>query len=493
SCLKGFCPSFVTVEGGRLRRQRPAVREEARAPLPAPELPGLERPYGILVTGIGGTGVVTIGALLGMAAHLEGKGAAVLDMAGLAQKGGSVYSHIRIAERPEQIHAVRIAAGDARLVIGCDLVVAATDEAIAKMQSGFTRAVVNADVAPTGEFTRAPDLHLPAREMADAIRAACGKDAVDVVAGTSLATALLGDSIATNLFMVGYAWQKGLIPLREASIVQAIELNGTAVESNKGAFEWGRRAAADLPAVERAAAPAQARPDSQRLSQSLEEVIERRRVFLAAYQDQAYARRYGEFVSQVREAEAAKVPGSTRLTEAVARNLFKLMAYKDEYEVARLHTASGFLERIEAQFEGDYRLKLHLAPPLWARTDPATGEPRKRAFGPWMLRAMAVLARLRFLRGTALDPFGYSEERATERRLPRKYRAIVEELLGGVSPERLGLAVEIAALPELIRGYGPVKARHLALAREREAELLALWREPGEAPPKASIPIRAAA
>src|SRR5205085_2543793 len=261
SCLKGFCPSFVTVEGGQLRKRKPVV-QEVLAALPTPTLPTLEKPYGILVTGIGGTGVVTIGALLGMAAHLEGKGAAVLDMAGLAQKGGSVYSHIRIAERPDQIHAVRIAAGEAKLVLGCDMIVAASDEAIAKMQSGSTRAVINGDVAPTGGFTTNPDMQMPTDEMAETIREAVGANGADFVDATELATGLMGDSIATNLFMVGYAWQKGFIPVREASILQAIELNGAAVESNKKAFEWGRRAAVDLPAVMRAATPPEARPES---------------------------------------------------------------------------------------------------------------------------------------------------------------------------------------------------------------------------------------
>ncbi|MEO5695070.1 MAG: indolepyruvate ferredoxin oxidoreductase family protein, partial [Usitatibacter sp.] len=382
SCVKGFCPSFVTVEGGGLRKKKSVV-SEVMAALPAPTLPTLERPYGIMVTGVGGTGVVTIGAILGMAAHLEGKGTAVLDMAGLAQKGGSVYSHIRIANTPQEIHAVRIAAGEARLVLGCDMIVAASDEAIAKMQSGNTRAVINGDVATTGEFTRDPDLQLPSTDMAQAIREACG-GAADFIDATQLATALMGDSIATNLFMVGYAWQKGLIPLNEVSILQAIELNGAAVESNKKAFEWGRRAAVDLVAVQRAATPPEAKPESQRLSQTLEESIARRREFLTNYQDAAYAQRYIDFVQKVRDAENATVAGSTRLTSMVARYLFKLMAYKDEYEVARLYTDGDFLKRVAAQFEGDYRLNLHLAPPLWAKVDPATGEPRKHAFGPWM-------------------------------------------------------------------------------------------------------------
>jgi len=492
SCLKGFCPSFVTIEGGTLRKRK-GVAREASIHLPQPALPGIDRPYGILVTGVGGTGVVTIGALLGMAAHLEGKGVAVLDMTGLAQKGGSVYSHIRIANRPEEIHAVRIAAGEAQVVLGCDMIVAASDEAIAKMQSGVTRAVINADMSPTGGFTRDPDLQLPSHEMADAIREACGSGAVDFVDASKLATALLGDSIATNLFMMGYAWQKGWIPLRQESILEAIELNGAAVESNKAAFEWGRRAAVDLASVERAAGPAQAKPESHRLSQSLDEVISRRRAFLAEYQNDAYARRYAEFVERVRGAEQEKAPGSTALTDAVARNLFKLMAYKDEYEVARLYTASDFLDRVKAQFEGDYEVKMHLAPPLWAKKDPATGELRKSTYGPWMLSAMRMLARFKALRGTALDPFGYSSERRIERRLIGDYRATIEELLGSLDRDRLALAAEIAAVPSKIRGFGHVKMKNLEEAKRREADLLAQWRSPSSAPTRAAIPIRAAA
>jgi indolepyruvate ferredoxin oxidoreductase len=493
SCVKGFCPSFVTVEGGKLRKRKPTVQEVPMA-LPLPQLPALDRPYGILVTGVGGTGVVTIGAILGMAAHIEGKGVAVLDMAGLAQKGGSVYSHIRLAATPGEIHAVRIAAGEARLVLGCDMIVAASDEAIAKMQSGSTRAVINGDVATTGGFTKDPDLQVPTGEMADVIREACGPGAADFIDATALATSLLGDSIATNLFMVGYAWQKGLIPIGAAAISQAIELNGAAVESNKKAFEWGRRAAVDRESVQRAATPPEARPESQRLSRTLEESIARRRAFLVAYQNEAYARRYEAFVAKVRAAEQSRAPGSTELTAAVARYLFKLMAYKDEYEVARLYTDTDFLQRVAAQFEGDYQLNLHLAPPLWAKADPVTGEPRKRTFGPWMLGAMRVLARLKGLRGTALDVFGYNDERRMERQLIGDYERVIDELLESLDAQRIALAAEIASIPELIRGYGPVKARHLKAAKAQEAQLLASWRNPSDAtPPRVTIPIRAAA
>jgi len=387
---------------------------------------------------------------------------------------------------------VRIAAGDARLVIGCDMIVAASDEAIAKMQSGSTRAVINGDVAPTGGFTKNPDMQMPTSEMADTIREAVGNGAADFVDATVLATGLMGDSIATNLFMMGYAWQKGLIPLRAESILQAIELNGAAVESNKKAFEWGRRAVVDLPAVQRAATPPEARPESQRLSQSLEEMVKRRRDFLTGYQDAGYAQRYVDFVQKVREREMARVPGSTQLTSIVARYLFKLMAYKDEYEVARLYTGGDFLKRVESQFEGDYKVTMHLAPPLWAKKDPVTWELRKSTYGPWMLGAMRMLAKLRGLRGTAFDVFGYSAERRTERALIDDYRKVIDELLEGLDASKLQLACEIAAIPEFIRGYGHVKERHLADAKAREAQLLDQWRNPEKAG-KSRIPIAVAA
>jgi indolepyruvate ferredoxin oxidoreductase len=348
-------------------------------------------------------------------------------------------------------------------------------------------------VAPTGGFVRDPDLKMPAAEMAEAIREACGPEAADFVDGTTLATALLGDSIATNLFMVGYAWQKGLVPLSQSSILQAIELNGAAVESNKKAFEWGRRAAVDPVAVQRATMPdGHSRVGGNPVSQSLEEIIDRRRAFLEAYQDAAYAQRYTDFVGRVRQAESQHAGGRTELTEAVARYLFKLMAYKDEYEVARLHTGTDFLERMAEQFEGDYQVKLHLAPPLWAKPDPVTGEPRKRSFGPWMLGAMRVLAKLKGLRGTPLDVFGHSEERRTERRLIEDYRATVEELLAGLEGGHHALAVEIATIPEFIRGFGHVKARHLRDAKAREAKLLEQWRNP-KAAAGTRIPIAVAA
>ena len=476
SCLNGFCPSFVSIEGGALRKRK-AVVQEALANLPKPTLPGLEKPYGILVTGVGGTGVVTIGALLGMAAHIEGKGVAVLDMTGLAQKGGSVYTHIRISRKPEEIHAVRIAAGEANAVLGCDMIVAASDEAIAKMQAGLTRAVINCDVSPTGNFTQDPDLHTPVDEMEAAIRDAVGVEAAEFVGASGLATALLGDSIATNLFMVGYSWQKGLIPLDATSILSAIELNGTAVEANKRAFEWGRRAAHNLESVHRVAKPA-GELAKTRLSATLDEIVTRRVEYLTAYQDAAYADRYERLVARVKDVEATRAKGMSGLADAVARYYFKLLAYKDEYEVARLYTDGEFMKRLNEQFEGDFKLTFHLAPPILERKNPTSGEPVKRTFGPWVLWAFKVLARMKGLRGTAFDVFGHSGERKQERSLIRVYEETVEEILGRLTPQTHALAVELASIPEHIRGFGPVKQRHLKDAQKKQAELITALRAP---------------
>jgi indolepyruvate ferredoxin oxidoreductase len=484
SCVQGFCPSFVTVHGGGLRKPAQAAPTgEIDMALPAPALPALDRPYGILVTGVGGTGVVTIGALVGMAAHLEGKGCSVLDMTGLAQKGGAVLSHIRIAARPEDIHAVRIAAGGARLVLGCDLMVAAGFEGLAKMERGTTRAVINSHETTTGDFTRMPDLQIPGRAMQDAIVAAVGRDAADFVDATRLATALLGDSIATNLFMLGFAYQRGLVPVSEEALLRAIELNAVAVDANKAAFRWGRRAAHDLDAVERAAAPvtpiALAKPN---IATTLEDMVERRIRFLTGYQDAAYARRYKDMVVRVQKAESDRAKGKSGLAQAVARSYFKLLAYKDEYEVARLYADPAFLAKVRANFAGDYRLRFHLAPPLIARKDPETGEARKMEFGPWMLTAFRLLAKLKRLRGTPFDIFGRTEERRMERRLIADYENTIDELLARLTQDNHALAVAIASVPDQVRGFGHVKMRNLRDAKARESALLAQFRAPAETP-----------
>jgi indolepyruvate ferredoxin oxidoreductase len=479
SCLKGFCPSFVTVHDGTPKKRKPATRvREVLPDVPEPTLPALDHPYGLLITGIGGTGVITIGALLGMAAHIAGRGVSVLDMTGLAQKNGAVISHVRIAGRPDDIHAVRIAAGEADAVIGCDLVVAAAGDALAKMRRGATRAVVNSYEAITADFTRRPDLKFPGAELHGLIEEAVGKDAVDFIDATHVATALMGDSIAANMFMLGFAYQRGLVPLPAEAIDRAIELNGVAIEANRQSFLWGRRAAVDRAAVERIAMPAETIPADRTFARTLDEIIQRRVEDLTAYQNAGYARRYEGLVRNVQAVEASRTPGRTELAEAVARYYYKLLAYKDEYEVARLYSDGRFRRQLQEAFDGDYRLEFHLAPPLLAPRDPETGHLKKLSYGPWMLRAFALLAKLKGLRGTWLDPFGRTAERKAEVALIGAYEATVAELLGALNRDNHALAVEIASVPEHIRGYGHIKDASLAHARHREAELLKAFRAP---------------
>jgi indolepyruvate ferredoxin oxidoreductase len=477
SCLNGFCPSFVTIEGGRLKKPHPTM--PVGEVLPEPMRPALDHPFNILVTGIGGTGVVTIGALLGMAAHLEGKGCSIMDMTGLAQKGGAVFSHVRIASRPEEIHAVRVAAGNADLLLGCDIVVAATFDALGKGRVGHSRAIINSHETVTADFTHDPDYRFPSQTLKAAIETAVGPGAAEFVDATGLATALIGDSIATNLFMLGVAYQHGLIPVSASAIERAIELNRTSANENKLAFAWGRRAAVDPAGVEKAAA--RTRIEARRIPETLDEIRAHRMAHLAAYQDAAYAERYGRLVDRVVAAERATMSGSQALSVAVAKYYAKLLAYKDEYEVARLHADPAFRERIAAQFEGDYKLHFHLAPPAVSHPDPVTGRIKKKQFGPWMMAMFGLLARLKGLRGTAFDPFAKSEDRKLERRLVAEYEALIEELLAGLSPENHAAAVALAALPEQIRGYGHVKEASVAAAHKRREELLAAFRSPSSA------------
>jgi indolepyruvate ferredoxin oxidoreductase len=473
SCLKGFCPSFVTVHGAKLKKGE-SVAEPADWPaLPEPRLPLINHPYSIIVTGVGGTGIVTVGAVIAMAANLDNKGAGVIDMAGLAQKGGAVYSHIRIANDVGDIHAIRVAAGGADLVIGGDIVVVGTKKVLGAIKQGHTKVVVNTAEFLPGDFTRNADFALPTERLKRAIVAHAGREQSHFVDAGRLATALLGQSIGANMFMVGYAYQLGALPLSAAAIEKAIEMNGEAVAMNLAAFRYGRRAAVDPARLEALAKPP--RPelenDSLRLSQSFDETVSRRVAFLTAYQNARYARRYRNWVERVRTAEAQKVPGQCGLAEAVARYLFKLMAYKDEYEVARLYSDTAFLDRVKASFDGDLRFEFHLAPPLLARVDKTTGEPKKMSFGPWMLKVFAVLSKFRFLRGTPLDPFGYSRERRMERQLIADYEGLLATLIAELTPDNHATAVALAALPEKIRGFGPVKRRHLAAAKAEEAAL----------------------
>jgi len=480
SCVNGFCPSFVTVHGAKLKHGEAIATPENWPALPEPSKPLANHPYSIIVTGIGGSGVVTLGAIIGMAAHLEGKGAGIIDMAGLAQKGGAVFSHIRIANRPEDIHAIRVAAGGADLVIAGDVVVAGTKKVLSAFKPG-TKVVLNTFEYMPGDFTRNADFSLPIERIKRAIAKASGQELRHAVDATNMATRLLGRSIGGNMIHLGYCYQVGALPVSAEAIEKAIELNGEEVAMNLAAFRYGRRAAADPAAIKALMkSEPEAVNDSLNLSQSFAETVDRRAEFLTAYQNAAYARHYRNWVEKVRTAEAEKTPGRCGLAEAVARYLFKLMAYKDEYEVARLYSETSFLDRVRSTFDGkNLRFEFHLAPPLLARRNPQTGEPKKISFGPWMLKVFAILAKFRFLRGTAFDPFGYTAERIMERQLVATYEKRLGEILENLTANNHQVAVALAMLPEKIRGFGPVKQRHLAAAKAEEAELLEQFRAGG--------------
>ena len=486
SCLKGFCPSFVTVEGGALRKAEKRsgsadAMSQALARIPEPSAAAMGETYDVLVTGIGGTGVLTVTAVLGMAAHIEGMGATIMDMTGMAQKGGAVLSHLRIGARPDAIFAPRLGPGMAHLLLGCDLVVTTGKDTLQTVRTGETRALVNSHVTPTAQFQANAKIDFGSSRMTRSIEDVVGADRAHFVEATSLATRLLGDSIATNMFMVGYASQLGLLPLSLAAIEQAIRLNGVAVETNLRTFGWGRVAAAE-PATAEATAAAAGAVAAETFSQSLDEQIERRAALLTSYQNAAWAKAYREEVALARAAEA-KVSAETAFTGAVARNLAKLMAYKDEYEVARLHASSAQAARVAAQFDGEFKLKFHLSPPLIARKDPTTGLPRKMEFGSWMLSAFNLLQKGKSLRGTAFDVFGYTHERKTERRLIGDYKAMVQTLAARLTSANLPVAVQLAELPDEVRGFGHVKAANLAKAEAKRAALMEQFLTPAEPRP----------
>ena len=473
SCLRGFCPSFVTVEGGALRKAATTTRGDLSSlpPAPEPRLPDDERAWGIVVAGIGGTGVITVGQLLGMAAHLEDKGVVTQDAAGLAQKGGATWSHVQIARKADAIFTTRVDAAKADLVLGCDAIVTADHSTLALMREGRTAVILNTHGSPTGAFIEDADWRFPSAACEAAIERAAGRAAISRFDANFIATQALGDALYSNLVMIGYAWQRGLVPLSRASLLRALELNDVQVENNKAAFEWGRACGHDLASVMARLGPA---PVPAAAPPSLDEMVEERAGFLIGYQDAAYAADYRAFVEKVRAKETPLQAGH-ELSEAVARYLFKLMACKDEYEVARLHTQQAFRDQIAAMFEGDYRIVHHLAPPLFARRN-AQGELVKRPFGPWVRVAFGLLARLKVLRGSPFDPFGYTEERRLERALIAEYRQSIDELLPALSRDNLPLAVGIARVPEDIRGYGHVRQRHVKAARANRDSLRSQWR-----------------
>ena len=464
SCLEGFCPSFVTLEGARLRAQ-PAP--DLNLPdVPDPVLPPLREAGEIVVNGIGGAGVITVGAILGMAAHLEGRGCSVLDNTGIARKGGAVSTHVRLAEHPGLIRGSRITDARATLLIGGDLVVSAESATLSMLSRGRTQVVLNADAVPTLNQRLDPSAGFDPAPLRLAVSRAAGDGMVSSVSASRIAERLLGDAIFANLVLLGAAWQRGTLPLSRAAIERAIELNGNAAAANLRAFALGRLAVHDPARIE-------AVFSSSKSPTTLDELLADRVAFLTAYQDAAYAQRYAARVAKVRAAEAGCGVAGDALGRAVADGHFQLLAIKDEYEVARLYTDGEFLRELEQRFEGPWRLHYHLAPPLLTRADPRTGRPRKRRFGPWLGPLLALLARCRRLRGGWLDPFGHTAERRLERRLIADYERSLDHALARLTPQRHALVVELAALPGKMRGFGPVKAANVAAAQRRAAEIAA--------------------
>ncbi len=475
ACLDGFCPAFVTVHGGTLRKADVAAAN--LPPVPDPAVPEVDRTRAILVAGVGGTGVVTVGHLLAMAAHIQGCGAALIDMAGLAQKGGAVTTHLKIAPTPSAIGAVRVAAEEADTVIACDLMVAAAPAALAAIKPGASRIFLNTGEVTPGEFTRNADYALPAQAARRAIRTRAAESPLVTVDAAGLATALFGDTIAANMVLVGCAWQSGALPLDREAIFQAIRLNGVAVDRNITAFEWGRRVAHDPDALAPLLADRSA--DEPR---TLSDLVDQYAGHLAEYQNRAYADRYRACVEKVAAAETGILPGETVLARTVARSLHGLMAVKDEYEVARLFTDGTFGDALAATFDRYDRLEFHFVPPFLARTDPLTGRPAKQTFGPWITRLQTLLARLKGLRGTRLDPFGYQAKRRSERRLRDDYEVLVDEIAAALTAENHAAACDLAAWPQAVRGFGPVRAASAQAALARRGALLRAFRGTGDRP-----------
>ncbi|NTJ09244.1 indolepyruvate ferredoxin oxidoreductase family protein [Rhizobium lusitanum] len=471
SCIKGFCPSFVTIEGGTIRKPDAKAGKPSFDDLPLPAIRKItDRSYNMLLAGIGGTGVITVSAILSMAAHIDGLAVQTLDQTGLAQKNGAVISHLRVARAREQITSVRIGPGESDLVLGFDIVVSAAQNALSTFAAGRTKAVLDDHFAPTASFVQNTAIDFRQEATVKALRKAAGDNAISLIAATKLGAALMGDAIAANMFLLGHAWQRGLVPISLEAIDAAIELNGTGIAMNRAAFGWGRRSVVDPEAVKQAAA---IDPDEAPARQTLDEIVAKRIEFLTHYQSATYADKYRKLVTTARTAEAQLKLGED-FSEAVARNAFKLMAYKDEYEVARLHNDRSFKDKIAAQFEGDFEIKHHLAPPFFSRRiDKRTGNPAKIAISHKLtLPAFSVLEKMRFLRGTPLDPFGYTHERRMERKLAADYAALINDLAANLSPENQQRAIALAQLPDQIRGFGPVKSASIERFEKNKAALL---------------------
>ena len=491
SCTEGFCPSFVTVHGAKVKKSKGVAGNDAvtasLAKLPDPVLPSIAGPYSMIVTGVGGTGVVTISAVLGQAAHIEGKGFGSIDMTGLAQKGGAVACHMRVARNADEIHAIRVGVANADLIMGGDLVVTASSKILETMKPDHTAVVVSTYEMTTGDFTRNPNLTVPGQALRTAIADRAGKAPVSMLDAHEAAVKLFGDSIASNMYLLGFAFQKGFVPIGAAAIEEAITLNGAAVPMNLQAFRFGRLAAHDAAAIERLIKPAEV---VQLKPRTLDDAIEFRAKHLTVYQDDKLAERYRSKVAWIAGLEKDKTPGRTGLTDAVARAYHKLLAIKDEYEVARLYTDGTFQTQLNAQFDGVKSIEFHLAPPFlaWFHKDKLTGQPRKIKLGQWMLPVFRQLAKGKRLRGTPLDVFGMSAERRLERQMIADYEKVLDEIGQRLSPATHATAVALASLPLEIKGFGHVKRANYDAAKKREEGLLAMLRDP-----KLASPVRVAA
>ena len=472
SCLKGFCPSFVTVEGGKLKK--PASRDVSIPDVPEPSrLVTLDTPFSAIITGIGGTGVVTIGAILGMAAHLESKGCGIIDMAGLAQKGGAVTTHLKLSQNPEDIATIRVSAGGANLVLACDTLLLADPNVNKVLSKSRTHVVANTHETMTGEFIHNRDFKLPTDSVFDGLNRIVGPDATHSVNATEIARKVYGDAIAANMFLLGYAYQAGLVPLSADAILHATELNGVAVEMNQAAFKGGRYWRHDLEAASTSFAPT-----PKTMTENLDQAVARRSAFLIDYQNAAYAQRYVSLVETVKSAETRLLGKAGDLSNAVALSAFRLMSYKDEYEVARLLSSDDFKASIDAQFEGEFKVNYHLAPPLLSKINPSSGRPEKRSFGNWLDPVLARVARFKRLRGTLLDPFGRTKERRRERTLIRDFETHMNEVTAILNADNHAAAVALAALPQEIRGFGPVKMAAIERYEEALPEILSAFHNP---------------
>ena len=463
SCTKGYCPSFLTITGGTLKKKSNSLENAhdfKEFKLPDPTTAEINKPFNILITGIGGSGVITLGAILGTAAHLEGKGSSTLDVAGLAQRNGPVTSHLRVSNSPSELHATRIASGSADLIIGCDIVVTTGIEAMSKISPYRTNMVINNHVAPTSSFASDPSLDLSSARMIKGLKDAGSEELIHFINATKLSSSLIGNAIGANLFLVGYAIQKGLFPISLKAIEKAIELNGVSIKMNKESIYWGRLAAIDIKKVENVAFSQNDILQNEEI-ETLESIVRDRTKFLTSYQDSKYANRYNTFVNKIISKDKSIPNDKDDLSKAAAKYFFKLMSYKDEYEVARLHTGNEIREYLDDKLEGNYKIEYSLAPPVLGGRNKSTGKYPKRKLPSFTFYIFKVLKHFKFLRGTIFDIFGFSKHRKIERDLIIEYENIILKILDNISIDNYEIAIKIASLPEQIKGYDVVKEKNI--------------------------------